>query len=264
MQQNTSRWIRRCRTIFISDVHLGTRGCRADLLLEFLSRHQCRELYLIGDIIDGWRLKKNWFWDASHSAVVQHILKLAQNGTTVTYIPGNHDEFARSFHRLELGAIRILNETVHEAADGRRYLVLHGDGFDCVIKYARWLALAGDWAYRTCLSLNRHVNHVRAAFGKPYWSLSAYLKRKVKNAVAFIGDFEHAIVEEARRRDVDGVICGHIHHAALREIDGVVYCNDGDWVESCTALVENFDGRMEIVHWVEERNRAPLQVAMAS
>ncbi len=264
MQPNTQRWVRRCRTVFISDIHLGTKGCRADLLLEFLAAHQCRELYLVGDIIDGWCLKKNWYWDASHNAVVQHVLKLAQNGTQVIYIPGNHDEFARSFGNLELGAIRIAADAIHEAADGRRYLVLHGDGFDCVINHARWLALAGDWAYRFCLGLNRWVNLARRAVGRPYWSLSAYLKLKVKNAVSFIGDFESALVEEARRRNVDGVICGHIHHAALREIDGIVYCNDGDWVESCTALVENLDGSMEIVRWAEERIRAPLQVALAS
>ena len=264
MRTGAQQWTSRYRTIFVSDVHLGTKGSRADLLLEFLLAHQCRELYLVGDIIDGWCLKKNWYWDASHNAVLQHVLKLAQNGTKVIYIPGNHDEFARGFGALDLGAIRIVPDAIHEAADGKRYLVLHGDGFDCVLKHARWLALLGDWAYRFCLGLNRWFNLARRAVGRPYWSLSAYLKLKVKNAVAFIGDFEQAIVEEARRRDVDGVICGHIHHAALREIDGITYCNDGDWVESCTALVERLDGRMEIVRWADLRHLSPSQISLAS
>jgi UDP-2,3-diacylglucosamine pyrophosphatase LpxH len=235
--------------IFISDVHLGTRGCQAELLLDFLRHHESDHLYLIGDIVDGWRLKRSWFWPQAHNDVVQKILRKARKGTRVIYVPGNHDEAGRDYCGLNFGGVQVMREAVHTAADGRRYLIIHGDEFDGVVKYAKWLALLGDWAYNGALRLNTWVNILRRRLGLPYWSLSAYLKQKVKNAVEYIGNYEHAVAEAARERGVDGVICGHIHHAEIRDMDGLVYCNDGDWVESCTGIVEHRDGRLQIVHW---------------
>jgi len=240
---------RHCRAIFLSDIHLGTRGCQAELLLDFLRHNESDYLYLVGDIVDGWRLKRSWFWAQSHNDVVQKILRKARKGTKVIYIPGNHDEAARDYCGLNFGGVQVMREAVHENADGRRFLVLHGDEFDGVVRYAKWLALLGDWAYNMALRANHWFNLARRALGLPYWSLSAWLKHKVKNAVEYIGNYEKAVAEEARRRGVDGVICGHIHHAEIRDFDGVLYCNDGDWVESCTGLVEHHDGRLEIVQW---------------
>ena len=239
------------RTIWISDVHLGTRGCKADLLLDFLRRNEADRLYLVGDIIDGWRMRRSWFWASSHSAVIQQILCKARGGTAVFYIPGNHDELLRDYIELEVSGIRLVKEAVHVTADGRRLLVVHGDDFDGVVRYARWLALLGDWAYDLTIRLNHVFNLLRRRLGYPYWSLSAYLKFKVKNAVQFVGEFAEAIAAEARQRGVDGIVCGHIHHAEIRDLGGVLYCNDGDWVESCTALVEHFDGTLEIIRWAE-------------
>lgn len=241
----------RYRTIWISDVHLGTRGCKAELLHDFLIRHDCDTLYLIGDIVDGWRLRKAWYWPEAHNAVIQRLLWKARHGTTVCYIPGNHDEAARDYAGLRFGGIKVLQEAIHETADGRKLLLIHGDEFDGVVKYARWLAFLGDAAYNLALVANHWFNLARRRLGYPYWSLSAYLKRKVKNAVEYISDFETAVAEEARRRQLDGVVCGHIHHAEIRMIGDVLYCNDGDWVESCTAMVEHPDGRLEIIHWDE-------------
>jgi UDP-2,3-diacylglucosamine pyrophosphatase LpxH len=241
----------RFRSIWISDVHLGTRGCNADYLLDFLKRTESDYLYLVGDIIDGWRLKRAWFWRQEHNDVIQKLLRKARKGTRIIYIPGNHDEDFRDFARCRFGRVVVLKDTVHVSADGRRFLVLHGDQFDGVVKYAKWLALIGDHAYNLALTCNAWLNIFRRRMGLRYWSLSAYLKHKVKNAVEYISKFETAVVAEARRRDVDGVICGHIHFAEMRSIDGLLYCNDGDWVESCTALVEHFDGRLEILRWAE-------------
>ena len=246
--------VRRFRTVFISDVHMGTRGCQAELLLDFIRHMECETLYLVGDIVDGWKLKSGWFWPQSHNDVVQKVLRLARKGCQVIYIPGNHDDRAREFCGVHLGGVVVTRDAVHEAADGKRYLVLHGDEFDGVTRHARWLAFLGDWSYRTVLALNTVFNRIRRRMGFGYWSLSAYLKVKVKNALQFIENFEAAVAEEARRRGVDGVICGHIHKAEMRVIDGVVYINDGDWVESCTALVEHFDGRMEILEWSKLRS----------
>lgn len=243
----------RYRTIFLSDVHLGTRRCQAEYLLQFLSETECAELYLVGDIFDGWRMKRSWYWPASHSAVIQALLAKARAGTRVIYVPGNHDEVLRDYIGVHFCEIEVRDQTVHTTADGRRFLVLHGDEFDGVVKYAKWLALLGDWAYTVMLELNSWYNVARRRLGFGYWSLSAYLKGKVKNAVQFVADFETAVADEARRRDVDGVICGHIHKAEMRTIQGITYCNDGDWVESCTALVEHADGRLEILHWAESR-----------
>jgi UDP-2,3-diacylglucosamine pyrophosphatase LpxH len=241
------------RTVWISDIHLGTRGCKAEALLDFLRLTECQTLYLVGDIVDGWALKRSWFWAQSHNDVVQKVLRKARKGTKVVYIPGNHDEALRNYVEMQFGDISIQDEAIHETADGKRFLVLHGDQFDGVVRYAKWLAHLGDWAYNTMIRVNHWFNEARKLLGYPYWSLSQYLKAKVKNAVEFISRFEQAVSSEAKKRGVDGVICGHIHQAEMRDIDGILYCNDGDWVESCTALVEHFDGSLEILHWAEIR-----------
>lgn len=240
---------RQMRTIFISDTHLGTRGCKAKFLLDFLRHHECETLYLVGDIVDGWRLQRTWFWNDAHNEVVREILRMAHEGTRVVYIPGNHDEVLRDYVGLNLGGIDVQYEAVHETANGKKLLVIHGDHFDGVVKYAKWLALAGDWAYSGALRANDGLNAVRRRIGLPYWSLSAYLKHKVKNAVEYVSNFKSAVVREADNRGLDGVICGHIHQAEIAQVDGKLYCNDGDWVESCTSLVEDFSGNLSIVRW---------------
>ena len=239
----------RPRTVWISDMHLGTSGCNAELLLDFLKSVQPETLYLVGDIIDGWRLKRGWYWPPLHNDIVRRVLKLAHKGVRVVYVPGNHDEALRDFTGLNFGGVEVVPEAIHVTADGRRLLVLHGDEFDGVVLYARWLAFLGDRAYALLLHANVAFNAVRRRFGLPYWSLSAHIKKKVKNAVAFISSFEEAVAHAARDRGVDGVVCGHIHSAEIREFGGVTYYNDGDWVESCTALVEHPDGTMEILDW---------------
>jgi UDP-2,3-diacylglucosamine pyrophosphatase LpxH len=243
----------RFRSIWISDIHLGTRGCKIEFLLDFLRHTESEFLYLVGDIIDVWQLKKSWYWPQSHNEALRLILRKAGRGTRVFYVPGNHDEFFRDYTDLRFGGVTLLVDLVHETADGRRYLVIHGDAYDGIVAHARWLAMLGDWSYQIALRCNSAVNRVRRRLGYPYWSLSAYLKHKVKNAVGLISNFEHALAEEARRRGVEGVICGHIHKADLREIEGIVYANDGDWVESCTALVEHESGELEILRWAEIR-----------
>ena len=237
------------RTIWISDIHLGTPGCQAYYLLDFLCAHKANTLYLVGDILDGWQLKKKWYWPQAHNDVVQKILRSARKGTKVIYVPGNHDELVRQFTGLYLGEIAIVDEAIHTTADGKRLWVVHGDLFDSVMLHARWLAYLGDWIYTILLKVNRRLNAVRQLLGLPYWSMSQYLKHKVKNAVNFISDFERVMTEEARRRGCDGVVCGHIHKAEVREINGLLYCNDGDWVESLTALAEDFDGKIHLIHW---------------
>jgi UDP-2,3-diacylglucosamine pyrophosphatase LpxH len=243
---------RRYRTVFISDTHLGTRGCRADFLLDFLQRTECERLFLVGDIVDGWRLRKSWYWTPEFDEVVRQVMRMARQGVEVTYIPGNHDEMFRDWLGLEVAGIRLEREAVHETADGRRILVIHGDEFDGVIRYAKFLAHLGDWAYDWALTLNRWFNAARRRLGYPYWSLSQWLKRQVKEAVKAIDRFESALAGGAKRRGLDGVVCGHIHHAEMRTVQGVMYMNDGDWVESCTALVEHADGRFELVDWAAE------------
>ena len=241
----------RYRSIFISDLHLGTRGCRSDFLADFLHNNSCEHLYLVGDVIDGWRLRKSWYWDATHDEVLRLILGHARAGTEVTYIPGNHDEMFRAWLPLglEIAGVRLRQDATHVTADGRRLLVMHGDEFDSVVRYARFLALLGDWAYTAALVANRWFNAGRRRLGYPYWSLSAWLKRQVKEAVKAIDRFESAVAHEAERRGFDGVVCGHIHHAEMRKVGRVTYINDGDWVESCTALVEHHDGRLELIDW---------------
>lgn len=243
----------RVRTVFISDIHLGTPGCNADLLWDFLHSVKCETLYLVGDIIDGWRLKRGWYWPTRHNDVVRRVMKMAKKGTRVVYIPGNHDEVLRDFVGLSFGDIEIVAEAVHETADGRRLLVLHGDEFDGVVLYARWLAFLGDHAYALLLRLNIWFNAARRALGLPYWSLSAHLKHRVKRAVEFISAFEEAVAHAAQLRGADGVVCGHIHSAEIREMGSITYYNDGDWVESCTALVEHHDGRMELIDWAARK-----------
>jgi UDP-2,3-diacylglucosamine pyrophosphatase LpxH len=239
----------RYRAVFISDLHLGTPGCQAAALLEFLRHHTCDSLYLVGDIVDGWQLRRRWFWPQLHNDVVQKLLRQARKGCRIVFVPGNHDEFARAFEGHSFGGIQVVNEAVHTTADGRSLWVIHGDYFDGVIQCAKWLAYLGDNLYEFSLKLNRYLNSLRARAGLPYWSLSAYLKGKVKKALNYVTDFEEAVAAEALRRGHQGVVCGHIHRAEMREIGGVLYCNDGDWVESCTALVEHRDGRLELVHW---------------
>jgi len=243
---------RRFRTIWISDVHLGTRGCNADMLIDFLDRVDSEQLYLVGDMIDGWRLKKKFYWPAAHNDVVWRLMKRAKRGTRVTYIPGNHDEVFRQFAGMDFGGVKIRRKAIHTTADGRRLLVLHGDEFDAITLAHRWLSLIGDSAYTALMVLNRWVNAARRRLGMPYWSLSKHAKAKVKNAVAFISRFEEVVAHAAGSRGVDGVVCGHIHTAEIRQIGDITYYNDGDWVEGCTALVEHFNGQMELLHWGDE------------
>jgi UDP-2,3-diacylglucosamine pyrophosphatase LpxH len=241
----------RYRSLFISDLHLGTKGAQAEALLEFLREHDAETIYLVGDIVDGWRLRSSWYWPQAHNDVIQKLLRKARKGARIVYVPGNHDEFLREFCGLHFGDIEIAETTMHDAADGRRYLVMHGDAFNLVVRHARWLAFLGDWAYVAALALSTRINIVRRRLGFTYWSLSAWAKARVKNAVSFIGRFEETLAAEAKRHGVDGVICGHIHSAAMRDFGGFTYINTGDWVESCTAVVEHRDGRMEIIRWQE-------------
>ena len=244
---------RRYRTIWISDVHLGTSGCKAEHLIDFLQHNDCDTLYLVGDIIDGWKLQSGWFWPQEHTNVIRKFLTKAKRGTKVIYVTGNHDEFLRKFveYKLEIGNIQVVNELVHETADGRRLLVMHGDLFDVITRYHKWLALAGDFAYEATMRANEIINRARSLLGMRYWSLSAFAKKSVKNAVAIISEFEDSVARECSRRGLDGVVCGHIHHAEIRQLHGVTYHNCGDWVESCTALGELPDGRIEVIRWVE-------------
>jgi len=243
---------RRYRTIWISDIHLGTRGCNAAMLIDFLDSVDSDTIYLVGDIIDGWRLKRRFYWPAAHNDVVWRLMKRAKRDTRVVYIPGNHDEMFRQFTGMNFGGVEIRRKAIHQTADGRKLLVLHGDEFDTIMLAHRWLAFVGDAAYSMLMRLNVVVNAVRRRMGLPYWSLSKMAKHKVKNAVSFISRFEEVVAHEAGMRGVDGVVCGHIHNAEMREIEGIQYYNDGDWVEGCTALVEHSDGRMEILHWADE------------
>lgn len=247
------------RSVFISDTHLGTRGCRAEFLADFLKSVTCENLFLVGDIIDGWRLRRSWFWDHHHDEVLRLILRAARGGTNVIYVPGNHDEMMRKYIPLgvEVCGVKMQMEAEHTTADGKRLLITHGDAFDSVVRHAKILALLGDWAYTVALGINRYFNNIRVKLGYPYWSLSAWLKLQVKEAVKAIDRFEGALADDARSRGFDGVVCGHIHHAEMRMVNGIMYLNDGDWVESCTALVEHRDGKLELVDWVA-RNKLSL------
>ncbi len=240
---------RRYRAVFISDVHLGTRGCQSALLLDFLREVESDTIYLVGDIVDAWRLKQSWFWPQEHNDVVQKLLRKVRKHVRLIYIPGNHDEFLKDYLGTHFGGVEVVSRAIHVAADGRRYLVVHGDDFDVVVRHARWLALLGDWAYEAALLVSSYINLARRHLGLTYWSLSQWAKLKVKNAVSFIGDYEAALVNEARRHGVDGIICGHIHHAVIHDHLGIRYMNCGDWVESCTALAETYDGEFELIRW---------------
>ena len=243
------------RTVFISDLHLGTRRASADAVLDFLRHVRCERLFLVGDVVDNWALSRHWFWAPSHNDVVREILHIAAQGVPVTYVPGNHDEQFRDFAGQDFGSVRVRMEAEHRTADGRRLLVLHGDKFDAVVLYAPWLARIGDVAYGLAVAGNIVFNRVRRYLRMPYWSLSAYLKRQVKRAAELGNRFEEAAVREARLHGADGVVCGHIHTADHRTIDGVEYLNIGDWVESRTALVEHHDGRLELIDWRRDRER---------
>jgi UDP-2,3-diacylglucosamine pyrophosphatase LpxH len=249
------------RTLFLSDVHLGTRGCQAELLLDFLKHNDASTIYLVGDMIDGWRLKSRWYWPQEHNDVVQKLLRKVRKGAHMIYVPGNHDEFARDYIGHVFGGVEVVDHAYHATADQKRLLIVHGDQFDIVVQHARWLAFLGDWAYTFALWLNLWFNKIRRRLGFPFWSLSSWAKLKVKNAVNFIGAFEAALAEAARRHNADGIVCGHIHHAAIRDIGGVLYVNAGDFVESCTAIAEHHDGRLEILRWqttAEERRLASV------
>ncbi|MFM1814376.1 MAG: hypothetical protein RLZ98_1071 [Pseudomonadota bacterium] len=246
------------RTIFVSDVHLGTRTCQADALIEFLREHDAETLYLVGDIVDFWRIRRGTVWPQAHNDVLQEILKKVRAGSRVVYIPGNHDDGLREYCGTRFGGIEILRDTVHVSADGKRYLVMHGDEYDVVVRHARWLAYVGDRGYALMLAANVPLNWVRKRLGLGYWSLAAYLKHRVKKAVNHMGEFERSLADRATNHEVSGIICGHIHRAASRDIAGIHYLNCGDWVESCTAITENHDGEFEIVDWLAtQRARAP-------
>lgn len=259
MEEHTG--IQSYRTIWISDTHLGTPGAQAQAILHFLKYTQSDTLYLVGDIVDGWQLKKRFYWPQAHNDVIQKLLRKARQGTRVIYIPGNHDEAARHYIGVNFGDVAIKEDDIHITADGKRLWVVHGDLFDNVIQHARWLAYIGDRAYVFLLTLNRLVNSIRTMFKMPYWSLSQYLKHRVKSAVSFISAFETVMLTEARRRACDGVVCGHIHKAEMREVDGMLYLNDGDWVESLSALVEHHDGRLEIIDWQNAEHTIALPAA---
>lgn len=241
------------RSCWISDIHLGTRGCQADVLLDFLDNHTFDTLYLVGDIIDGWVMSTgSVYWPQSHTNVIRKFLSKAKNGTQIIYVSGNHDEFLRTYDldvEQGFGNIRIVDEIIHETATGQKFLVVHGDQFDVVTRYHKWIAVLGDYGYRFLIWLNTLLNKIRQRYGRGYWSLSKFIKQKVKQAVNFIGEFEVAVAKSCADREVCGVICGHIHHAEIKQIGNITYMNDGDWVESCTALVEDYDGNIKIIHW---------------
>jgi UDP-2,3-diacylglucosamine pyrophosphatase LpxH len=246
------------RSVWISDIHLGFRGCSAEFLLDFLHRVECDYLYLVGDIIDVWEMKKRMYWPQAHNNVIRTLLGKTKHNTKVIYVPGNHDEVLRDFDGAVFGNVEIQNEAIHTTADNRKLLILHGDQFDSVVKCSPMLAKLGGRLYDYLLRANRYVNFVRRKLGFPYWSLAAFLKHKVKNAVQYIGNFEEAVAREAAKQGVDGVVCGHIHRAEITRLHEIDYYNCGDWVESCTALVEHQDGTMEILSWT-----TPQEVAHA-
>ncbi|MBN2702297.1 MAG: UDP-2,3-diacylglucosamine diphosphatase [Methylohalobius sp. ZOD2] len=254
-----------CRTVCLSDIHLGTRNCKAEELVDFLRRLRCDTLYLVGDVIDFWRLKQaGWYWPAAHNEVVRQLLTLAQNGTRVVYIPGNHDELLRGYVGTEFNGIEIASRCVHENADGRRLMILHGDEFDAVICSSPWLSAFGSRSYDALLGLNHWVNLGRRKLGLPYWSFASFLKSRVKNAVDYIATFEQALIHSAHRQQVDGIFCGHIHHPALRQAGGILYGNCGDWVEHCTALMEDATGQWSQLFWMEDRARLLTDIRQAS
>lgn len=253
----------RYRAIWISDVHLGSRSCKAEFLLDFLKSTESEYLYLVGDIIDLWNMRRGLYWPQTHNNVIRTILGKAKQGVKVVYIPGNHDELVRDYDRMLFGNVSIRLEDIHTTADGRKLLVIHGDEFDSVVKCSRLVSSIGGYAYDWLVSVNRLVNHFRRKIGFPYWSFAAYLKTRMKNAVNYISSFEQAISHEAHKRKVDGLVCGHIHHAEIKHLNGALYCNDGDWVESCTALVETQEGCLRLLHWGDEKHTVKSVQAVA-
>ena len=245
------------KTLFISDIHLGSKPAKAEFLIDFLRWHDAETIFLVGDIVDGWRLRRAWHWPQAHNDVVQKLLRKARKGTRVVYVAGNHDEFLRSFQGEHFGGVVVCDRAIHEGADGKRYLVIHGDQFDGIVNNVRWLAYLGDRAYDAAILVNRAVAFFRHRLGMSYWSFSSWAKGRVKHAVNFISAFQDVVAEEARRHEVAGIICGHLHHAAIAEIGGVRYINTGDWVESCTAIAENHDGSFEIITWAKQTERLP-------
>ena len=252
------------RTIFLSDIHLGTRGCQAERLLSFLEAHTCDNLYLVGDIIDSWRLRTKLYWPQSHTNVMRQFLTMVKHGTRLTYVTGNHDEFLRGYSDMTLGGIAVVDRAEHETSGGERLLVAHGDQFDIITRYHRWIAFLGDLGYTVLLKLNRHLNELRRKCGYGYWSLSAWIKHRVKKAVSYVSDYEQAVGYECKRQGCDGVICGHIHRAEIREFNGVRYMNCGDWVASCTALVEDGDRGFSILDWSQLADVVPIQPRQSS
>jgi len=250
--------VKHYRTIWLSDFHLGTKDAQVDYLLDFLRHNESDTLFLVGDILDGWALSRSWHWSQTHNDIIQKILRKARKGTRVVYLPGNHDEFIRDYLGLCLGRIHVMDDAIHKTADGRKLLVLHGDEFDGMLQHAKWISVMGSRAYRALLLINRGLNRARRWMGMPYWSLSAYMKHTTKRAVQAIANFEHAMIEVAKQKKVDGVICGHIHHAEIRQVQSILYANSGDWMESCTALVEHFDGRIELLNWVKMDHQPQL------
>lgn len=245
--------------IWISDVHLGTKGCQAALLTSFLKHHRCKNLFLVGDIIDGWRISSSkWYWPSDHNKVLRQILRKAEKeDTNVFYIVGNHDEFLRDYiaeHNFIMGNIQVVDETFYETTKGEKLWITHGDRYDGVTRHHKWVAFIGDYAYHFLLWSNGWFNSIRKLLKLPYWSLSKAIKQKVKSAVSFIFEFEKTVAKEAKKRQVDGVICGHIHHAEKKKIDGINYYNCGDWVESCSALIEDENGEIQIVYWTDGIN----------
>lgn len=248
------------RSIWISDTHLGGKDLKSKQLYDFLRNTKSEYLYLVGDIVDMWKLKRKWYWPPINDAIAQLIFQKASSGTKVIYIPGNHDAEFRKYCGATFKNIEIHHEYIHENANGNRFLILHGDKFDSVVQNNRWLADIGSIAYELLLKVNRWFNNYREIRGKSYFSLSAYLKHKCKLAVNYISNFEQVLIDEMRKQNVDGLICGHIHNADIKNMDGFLYTNSGDWVESCTALAENFNGTMGIIKWPEQ---APISEGAA-
>lgn len=247
------------RTLWISDLHLGTRGAQAERVLDFLRHTESDHLYLVGDLIDGWALQRGWYWPETHNTVIQKLLRKARKGTQVTFIPGNHDEFAQQFRGLAFGDIPIVRDAIHVTADGRRLVVMHGHEFDGAVALAPWLSKLGATIYEAALTLNRPINRIRRALRLPYWSLATFLKQNAKRAVQYVAHFEEAVAQRARSQQADGIVCGHIHKPELRPIGEVLYANCGDWVESCTALAEHADGRLELLFWPEPAPLLPAE-----
>ncbi len=252
------------RTLWLSDMHLGTRGCDANKILDFLNKNNANTIYLVGDIIDGWRLSRRFFWPQNHNDVVECLLQKIRTGTRIIYICGNHDEFLRPYIGNSIGGIDLVDEFIHQTADGRSFIVIHGDKFDAVTQYHKWIALLGDVSYDTLIVLNRFLMRFRHWLGLRHWSLSAFITRRVKQATCFISKYENTIVKECHENGYDGIICGHIHHATIKTINDIVYCNTGDWVESCTALAEDFSGNLSIIDWHEITYAGKAKLALAN